>query len=137
MKKALAGIVLGLASAVAFAWPTKTVTIIVPFPPGGSTDMIARTISAELGQKIGGTVVVDNKGGATGTIGTAQVARSEPDGHTLLVSSLGPFVIAPHLIKAQYDALKDLDPITVAVRAPTCWWCLPPPSRVWPTCWPT
>ena len=118
MKKALAGIVLGLASAVAFAWPTKTVTIIVPFPPGGSTDMIARTISAELGQKIGGTVVVDNKGGATGTIGTAQVARSEPDGHTLLVSSLGPFVIAPHLIKAQYDALKDLDPITVAVRAP-------------------
>ena len=118
MKKALAGIVLGLASAVAFAWPTKTVTIIVPFPPGGSTDMIARIISNELGPKIGGTVVVDNKAGATGTIGAAQVARSEPDGYTLLVASLGPFVIAPHLIKAQYDALKDLDPITVAVRAP-------------------
>ena len=118
MKKALAGIVLGLASAVAFAWPTKTVTIIVPFPPGGSTDMIARIISNELGPKIGGTVVVDNKAGATGTIGTAQVARSAPDGYSLLVASLGPFVIAPHLIKAQYDALKDLDPITVAVRAP-------------------
>ncbi|MBS0415409.1 MAG: tripartite tricarboxylate transporter substrate binding protein [Proteobacteria bacterium] len=118
MKKALAGIVLGLASAVAFAWPTKTVTIIVPFPPGGSTDMIARIISNELGPKIGGTVVVDNKAGATGTIGTAQVARSAPDGYNLLVASLGPFVIAPHLIKAQYDALKDLDPITVAVRAP-------------------
>ena len=102
----------------AFAWPTKTVTIVVPFPPGGSTDLIARTISATLGQKIGGTVVVDNKAGATGTIGTAQVARSAPDGHTLLVSSLGPFVIAPHLIKVSYDALKDLDPITVAVRAP-------------------
>ena len=118
MKKALAGIVLGLASAVAFAWPTKTVTIIVPFPPGGSTDMIARIISNELGPKIGGTVVVDNKAGATGTIGTAQVARRAPDGSSLLVASLGPFVIAPHLIKAQYDALKDLDPITVAVRAP-------------------
>ncbi|CAM5788268.1 Bug family tripartite tricarboxylate transporter substrate binding protein [Ottowia pentelensis] len=118
MKKTLAGIVLGLASAVAFAWPTKTVTIIVPFPPGGSTDMIARIISNELGPKIGGTVVVDNKAGATGTIGAAQVARSEPDGYTLLVASLGPFVIAPHLMKVQYDALKDLDPITVAVRAP-------------------
>ena len=118
MKKALASIVLGLASVAAFAWPTKTVTIIVPFPPGGSTDMIARIISAQLGEKIGGTVVVDNKGGATGTIGTAQVARSAPDGYTLLVSSLGPYVIAPHLIKVQYDALKDLDPITVAVRAP-------------------
>ena len=118
MKKALASIVLGLASAAAFAWPTKTVTIVVPFPPGGSTDMIARIISAQLGAKIGGTVVVDNKGGATGTIGTAQVARSAPDGYTLLVSSLGPFVIAPHLMKVQYDALKDLDPITVAVQAP-------------------
>ncbi|WP_293220965.1 tripartite tricarboxylate transporter substrate binding protein [Ottowia sp.] len=118
MKKTLAGIVLGLASVAAFAWPTKTVTIVVPFPPGGSTDMIARTISAKLGEKIGGTVVVDNKAGATGTIGAAQVARSEPDGYTLLVASLGPYVIAPHLIKVQYDALKDLDPITVAVRAP-------------------
>ena len=118
MKKTLAGIVLGLASVAAFAWPTKTVTIVVPFPPGGSTDMIARTISAKLGEKIGGTVVVDNKAGATGTIGAAQVARSEPDGYTLLVASLGPYVIAPHLMKVQYDALKDLDPITVAVRAP-------------------
>lgn len=118
MKKTIAAIALSLASAAALAWPTKTVTIIVPFPPGGSTDMIARTISAKLSEKIGGTVVVENKAGATGTIGTAQVARSTPDGHTLLVSSLGPYVIAPHLMKVQYDALKDLDPITVAVRAP-------------------
>ena len=80
MKKALASIVLGLASAAAFAWPTKTVTIVVPFPPGGSTDMIARIISSQLGAKIGGTVVVDNKPGATGTIGTAAVARSAPAG---------------------------------------------------------
>ena len=119
MKKAILSITLGLASAAAMAaWPSKTVTIVVPFPPGGSTDMIARTISAQLGEKIGGTVVVDNKPGATGTIGTAAVARSAPDGHTLLVSSLGPFVIAPHLMKVQYNALKDLDPITVAVQAP-------------------
>ena len=113
MKKALLSITLGLAAATAMAaWPSKTVTLVVPFPPGGSTDMIARIISSQLGAKIGGTVVVDNKPGATGTIGTAAVARSAPDGHTLLVSSLGPFVIAPHLMKVQYDALKDLDPIT-------------------------
>ena len=119
MKKALLSITLGLAAATAMAaWPSKTVTLVVPFPPGGSTDMIARIISSQLGAKIGGTVVVDNKPGATGTIGTAAVARSAPDGHTLLVSSLGPFVIAPHLMKVQYDALKDLDPITVAVQAP-------------------
>ena len=120
MKKAILSITLGLASAAALAaWPSKTVTIVVPFPPGGSTDMIARTISAQLGEKIGGTVVVDNKPGATGTIGTAAVARSAPDGHTLLVSSLGPFVIAPHLLKSvPYDALKDFDSITVPVQAP-------------------
>ena len=118
IKQALFALALGTAAASAFAWPTKPVNIVVPFPPGGSTDLIARTISAKLGEKIGGTVVVDNKAGATGTIGTAQVARSAADGHTLLVASLGPYVIAPHLMKVQYDALKDLDPITVVVQAP-------------------
>ena len=117
-KKSLITLTLATVAGAAFAWPTKPVTLVVPFPPGGSTDLIARTISAKLGEKIGGTVVVDNKAGATGTIGATQVARTAPDGHTLLVASLGPFVIAPHLIKTQYDALKDLDPITVAVQAP-------------------
>ncbi|EER59256.1 conserved hypothetical protein [Acidovorax delafieldii 2AN] len=120
IKKILCAVALGtLASASALAWPTKPITLVVPFPPGGSTDLIARTLSSKLPEKLGGgTVIVDNKPGATGTIGTAQVARSPADGHTLLVSSLGPFVIAPHLIKVPYDALKDLDPITVAVQAP-------------------
>ncbi|ART60776.1 LacI family transcriptional regulator [Acidovorax carolinensis] len=119
IKKMLCAVALGaLASTSALAWPTKPITLVVPFPPGGSTDMIARTLSSKLPEKLGGTVIVDNKPGATGTIGTAQVARSPADGHTLLVASLGPFVIAPHLIKVPYDALKDLDPITVAVQAP-------------------
>ncbi|MDW8312291.1 MAG: tripartite tricarboxylate transporter substrate binding protein, partial [Burkholderiales bacterium] len=61
---------------------------------------------------------VENRAGATGTVGAAAVARAAPDGHTLLVSSLGPFVIAPHLIKTNYDALKDLDPISIIVQAP-------------------
>jgi len=119
IKKILCAVALGaLASTSALAWPTKPITLVVPFPPGGSTDMIARTLSSKLPEKLGGTVIVENKAGATGTIGAAQVARSAADGHTLLVASLGPFVIAPHLIKVPYDALKDLDPITVAVQAP-------------------
>ncbi len=119
IRKVFTGLAAALAMTSALAWPTKPVTLVVPFPPGGSTDMIARTISAKLGEKLGGaTVVVDNKPGATGTIGATLVARAQPDGHTLFVASLGPFVIAPHLIKTNYDALKDLDPITVVVQAP-------------------
>ena len=106
-------------SAHAQAWPSKPVTLVVPFPPGGSTDAIARAISPKLQEKLGATFVVDNKAGATGTVGAGAVKRSPADGYTLLVSSLGPYVIAPHLIKAvPYDALKDFDYITVAVQAP-------------------
>jgi tripartite-type tricarboxylate transporter receptor subunit TctC len=119
MKKTLIGLALAAAAAVTFAYPEKPVTLVVPFPPGGSTDAIARVLAQELPKKMGGTWIVDNKPGATGTIGAAFVKRAAPDGYTLFVSSLGPFVIAPHLIKGvQYDALTDLDPISVAVQAP-------------------
>jgi len=108
------------ASAVcAQAWPARPVTLVVPFPPGGSTDAIARAIGPSLNKSFGQSFIVDNKAGATGTIGAAAVKRAAPDGYTFLVTSLGPLVIAPHLIKGmQYDALKDFDPITVAVQAP-------------------
>lgn len=108
-----------LAVTTAHAWPDKNVTLVVPFPPGGSTDLIARTLAPKLQEKLGGTFITDNKAGATGTIGAGFVTRAAPDGHTLFVSSLGPFVIAPHLLtKVPYDALKDFDYITVAVQAP-------------------
>ena len=120
MKKSLIALALVATSLSAFAWPDKPITLVVPFPPGGSTDMIARQLSGKMGEKLGGgaTVIVENKAGATGTIGATFVARAPADGHTFLVASLGPFVIAPHLIKVQYDALKDLDPVTVVVQAP-------------------
>jgi tripartite-type tricarboxylate transporter receptor subunit TctC len=120
IKKALVGLCLAAAATMsAFAaYPDKTVTIVVPFPPGGSTDEIGRIVAQKLQEKLGGTFIVENRAGATGTIGATYVKGKQPDGYTLFVASLGPFVITPHLLKVQYDALKDLDPITVAVQAP-------------------
>jgi tripartite-type tricarboxylate transporter receptor subunit TctC len=120
MKTTFAALAIGLAlSTQAIAWPTKPVTIVVPFPAGGSTDTLARAIAPKLNEKFGQPFVVDNKPGATGTIGAGLVKRATPDGYTLLVTSLGPLVIAPHLIKSvPYDPGKDFDLITVAVQAP-------------------
>lgn len=122
MKSLLAALALSitaLSAVPAQAWPEKPITLLVPFPPGGSTDSLARVLAPRLQDKLGTNVIVDNKPGATGTIGTGQVKRAPADGYTVLVSSLGPFVIAPHLIKAvPYDAGKDFDLLTVAVQAP-------------------
>lgn len=122
MKKIFTALAIGafaVSTAWGQAWPAKPITIVVPFPPGGSTDMVARAIGTRLTASLGQSVLVDNKAGATGTIGATLVKRATPDGYTLLVTSLGPLVIAPHLIKGmQYDALQDFDLITVAVQAP-------------------
>ena len=122
MKRLLTTLALGLllaTGAQADTWPSKPVTLLVPFPPGGSTDMIARTLGTKLQEKLGGTFIVENKAGAGGTVGAGAAKRAAPDGYTLFVSSLGPFVIGPHLIKGiAYDPLKDFDYLTVAVQAP-------------------
>lgn len=122
MKKLLTALLLSAAAtttALAQAWPTKPVTLLVPFPPGGSSDAIARMLGAKLQESMGGSFVVDNRGGAGGTIGTTAVKRAPADGYTILVTSLGPLVIGPHLLKnLAYDPTKDLDYITVAVQAP-------------------
>jgi tripartite-type tricarboxylate transporter receptor subunit TctC len=119
MKRLLGILAVAAFAAPVFAWPDEPVTLVVPFPPGGSSDTIARSVGAEMQKKLGQPVVIENKGGATGTIGAGQVKRAAPDGYTVLVSSLGPFVIAPHLIKnVPYDAGKDFDLLTVLVQAP-------------------
>ncbi|MEG2632382.1 MAG: tripartite tricarboxylate transporter substrate binding protein [Comamonas sp.] len=123
LKSATTAVCLGLAAmgaaTSAFAWPDKTVNVIVPFPAGGATDTIARAVSNHLGTQFKQTFVVDNKAGATGSIGATQVARAPGDGYTLLVASLAPFVVAPHLMKnLPYDPLKDFSYLTVAVQTP-------------------
>ena len=121
MRKTLTTLAFGLAAVVSAqaAWPDKPVTLLVPFPPGGSTDMIARTVGTKLQEKFGASFIVDNRAGAGGTVGAAAAKRAAPDGYTIFVSSLGPFVIGPHLVKNPgYDALKDFDYLTVAVQAP-------------------
>lgn len=122
MKKLILAFVLGLLATTgihAQAWPAKTVTLLVPFPPGGSTDMIARTLAPKLQEKLKGSFIVDNKAGAGGTIGALAAAKAPADGYTIFVTSLGPLVIGPHLMKnTGYDALKDFDYLTVAVQAP-------------------
>jgi tripartite-type tricarboxylate transporter receptor subunit TctC len=100
-------------------WPEKSVTVIVPFPAGGATDAAARAMATQMQTTLGQSFVVDNRPGATGTLGAGAVKRAAPDGYTLMVSSLGTYVIAPHLFKSvPYDALKDFDYLTVLVQAP-------------------
>ena len=104
------------ASAVA-AWPDRPVTIIVSFPAGGATDFFGRTLAAQLQEDTGQTFIVDNRPGATGAIGSDIARRAKPDGYTLLVTSLGPLVITPHLVKPfPFDPRKDFDLMTVGVR---------------------
>nr|WP_261634727.1 tripartite tricarboxylate transporter substrate binding protein [Cupriavidus gilardii] len=107
------------APADAAEWPTKPVQVIVPFPPGGSSDTIARMLTAPLNEKLGQPFVIENRPGATGAIGAAMVKRAAADGYTILVASIGVYAVNPFLQKnLPYDPAKDFDLLTVAVRAP-------------------
>lgn len=108
----------GLPPAMA-QYPDKAVTVIVPFPPGGASDMTARTVAPELAKKLGQQVVIDNKGGANGAIGAAALKAAKPDGYTLMIGSIGVYSINPALFKdLRYDPLKDFDLLSVIVRTP-------------------
>jgi tripartite-type tricarboxylate transporter receptor subunit TctC len=98
-------------------YPAKPVRLIVPFPPGGSTDLVARSITPTLGEFLGQQIVIEYKGGAAGSIGTAEVARAAPDGYTLLIV-WDTHASNHHLYNVQYDFFKSFDPITQLVQAP-------------------
>jgi tripartite-type tricarboxylate transporter receptor subunit TctC len=117
----LGAIALAAASAGAFAqaYPTKPVTIIVPWPPGGPSDIAARPMAKLLSEDMKQTFIIDNRGGAGGNIGSAMVAKAAPDGYTLLITSSAPIVINPSLYKQMpFDPPKDLAPITNLLRVP-------------------
>lgn len=100
-------------SAHAQSYPTRPIRLIVPFAPGGVADTSARAVADRMGQRLGQSVVVENKPGASGNIGTQQVAQSEPDGYTLLLGFDGTMVINPHVYaKVPFDTLKDFAPIS-------------------------
>ena len=99
-------------------YPNKAIRIVVPFAAGGPTDVVARLIGAKVGESLGQQVIIENVLGASGNIGTRNVARAAPDGYTLLVTASG-FVVNPSLYaNSPYDAIKDFAPITVAASAP-------------------
>ncbi|HWP18076.1 MAG TPA: tripartite tricarboxylate transporter substrate binding protein [Burkholderiaceae bacterium] len=100
-------------------WPSRPIRLVVPFPAGSSPDLIARTVSEPLAAALGQTVVVENRPGAGGNIGTGQVARAEPDGHTFVFTIQGPLVTAPVLSKSLgYDPQRDLAPVTLVATSP-------------------
>lgn len=120
---AFIGAVLALALPVSAdaqnAWPSKTITYVVPYPPGGTTDIVGRLLAQRLSSVLSATVVVDNKPGATGAIGSAYVARSAPDGHTILATSIGPQAIVPNLVpKLAYDPVKSFQPVALIGTVP-------------------
>ena len=99
-------------------YPTKPITFVVPYPAGGANDMLGRLIGQKMAEALGGTVVVDNKPGAGALLGANIVAKAAPDGYTVLVGGLATHAASPHLIKADYDPLKDFEAIGLLGQAP-------------------
>jgi tripartite-type tricarboxylate transporter receptor subunit TctC len=107
------------APAQAQTYPTRPVTVVVPFPAGGPSDVVARIVAEHMGKVLGQTMVIENVGGAGGTIGSARVASAAADGYTLLAGSMGSHVAAPVLtLNVKYDSQRDFDPIGPTAHAP-------------------
>jgi tripartite-type tricarboxylate transporter receptor subunit TctC len=115
------GVIALTASSTPFAqsYPNKPIRMVVPFAAGGGTDAIARTVAPPLSEQLGQSIVIDNRAGANGAIGTAEVKRAPADGYTILVGVAGTMVVAPHLnAELPFNAQKDFVPITLAATSP-------------------
>ena len=123
--------------ACAQAWPVKPIRLIVNTAPAGPVDQVARTFAPQLGEALGQPMVIENRAGAGGTVGLEAVAKSAPDGYSLLHSSGSPIVIGPHLYKLGVDVARDLDPVAPTIRTSMFLVARPAPSpwrRRRPTC---
>jgi tripartite-type tricarboxylate transporter receptor subunit TctC len=108
------------AAALAQSWPTRPVTIVVPFPPG-PLDVVSRLVGAKMSESLGQPMIIDNRAGANGTIGSSLVARAAPDGYTILSATIGTHVTSVHLIKnLPYNPVRDFTPIAASVEPVTC-----------------
>jgi len=116
-KAVIAGLALVATSAFA-QYPNRPITSVVGFAPGGGTDTVSRIVAKTLGEQLGQQVLTDNRAGAGGNIATDFVVKSPPDGYTLYLGNVGALTVNPHLLPLQYDPLKDLAPITMAVVFP-------------------
>jgi tripartite-type tricarboxylate transporter receptor subunit TctC len=111
------GTLAGFGSAIAY--PTKPITLIIPFPPGGSTDIVGRIIGEGLSKELGQPVVVDNRGGAGGTVGSGVLAKAAPDGYTIGIGSTSTHAVGPATLpKVAYDPIKDFVPISLVAETP-------------------
>jgi len=118
-KQLLMAAVCGVAGlAHAQAWPSKTITVVVPFPPGGTTDVLARAVATKLSANVGQPVIVDNKPGAGATLGAAQVAKATPDGYTLLMGAVHHTIATSVYKGLTYSFEKDFSPITTVAMVP-------------------
>ena len=106
------------ALAVAEDFPNKTIRLIVPFPPGGPNDIIARVVGQRMSEILKQTIIVDNRSGQGGVVGTDVVAKAAPDGYTIAIASAGALAISPSMEKVAYDTLKDLQPVTLVAKVP-------------------
>jgi tripartite-type tricarboxylate transporter receptor subunit TctC len=119
LKSALAAAFVCLpAMAFAQSWPEKSIRLVVPFPAGGPTDIIARIVGQAMTDALGQPVVIDNRGGAGGVTGTDQVAKSAPDGYTIALTSAGALSISPSLQRMPYNSTRDLVPVTLVAKVP-------------------
>ncbi|OGA45204.1 MAG: hypothetical protein A3F74_08110 [Betaproteobacteria bacterium RIFCSPLOWO2_12_FULL_62_58] len=114
-----AALLLTVHAASGQSYPNRTIRMVIPYTPGGAIDTVARRIVHEWVGKLGQQIVVDNRGGAGGTIGTELVAKAPPNGYTILYGNIGPLAVGPHLYeKLGYDVFKDFAPVTLATSAP-------------------
>ena len=119
MRTTITAISLMATSAIAQTYPAKQIRYVVPFPPGGATDILARVISQKLNESWGQPVIIDNRSGATGTIGSDIVAKSAPDGYTLLGGTIATHAISSSLnSKLPYHPLKNFAPVTLLATLP-------------------
>ncbi len=105
-------------ASLAEGWPEKPVRVIVVYPPGGVSDTVSRAISEELGERLKTPFVVENKGGAGGTVGMAAIAKAAPDGYTIGFSSISPVALSPLISKVSYDARQDIAPVASVMVSP-------------------